>query len=98
MNASTEPTSGLGAPARTATPTPARATSARVAAMSTIFAPGVDFVGPVPSALQAYTQFTAGVGSGAKEPQAAAAFIKFVTAPAAGAVFRAKGMDPVGHR
>jgi molybdate transport system substrate-binding protein len=69
-----------------------------VAAMSTIFAPGVDFVGPVPSALQAYTQFTAGVGSGAKEPQAAAAFIKFVTAPAAGAVFRAKGMDPVAHR
>lgn len=69
-----------------------------VAAIATLFAPGVDFAGPVPSVLQSYIQFTAGVGSGAKEPQAAAAFIKFVTAPAAGAAFRAKGMDPVAHR
>jgi len=69
-----------------------------VGAIATLFAPGVDFAGPVPSALQSYIQFTAGVGSGAKEPQAASAWIKYITAPAAAAAYRAKGMDPVAHR
>jgi molybdate transport system substrate-binding protein len=69
-----------------------------VAAIATLFRPGVDFVGPLPSELQSYTQFVAAVGSGAKEPNAAAAWIKFVTAPAAAAAFKAKGMEPAPQR
>jgi molybdate transport system substrate-binding protein len=68
-----------------------------VAAVATLFAPGLDFVGPLPSELQSYIQFSAGVASGAKEPQAAAALIKFVTAPAAAAAYKAKGME-TAHR
>jgi molybdate transport system substrate-binding protein len=64
-----------------------------VAAVATLFAPGLEFVGPLPSEFQAYIQFSAGVASGAKEPQAAAALIKFVTAPSAAAAYKAKGME-----
>lgn len=65
-----------------------------VGAMATIFAPGVEFVGPLPSELQTYIRFAAGVGTGAKEPQAAVALIKFLTAPAAAPLMKAKGMEP----
>jgi molybdate transport system substrate-binding protein len=65
-----------------------------VAAVATLSAPGVDFVGPLPPELQAYIQFAAGVGTDAKEPTAAAELIKFVTTPAAASVLKAKGMEP----
>jgi molybdate transport system substrate-binding protein len=65
-----------------------------VAAIGALFVPGVDFVGPLPSELQSYTVFVAAVGSSAKEPKAAADFIKFVTAPAAAAAYKTKGMEP----
>lgn len=69
-----------------------------VAAVATLFAPGLQFVGPLPSEFQVYIQFAAGVPSGAKEPQAAGALVKFVTAPAAAAAFKAKGMEPAPQR
>jgi molybdate transport system substrate-binding protein len=69
-----------------------------VAAVATLFAPGVDFVGPLPSELQAYIQFAAAVGTGAKEPQAGAALIQFFTRPEAGPAFKAKGMEPAPRR
>lgn len=69
-----------------------------VAAIATLFAPGIDLVGPIPAELQRYIQFAAGIGAGAKEPQAAAALIKFLTAPAAGSVLKAKGMEPAAQR
>lgn len=69
-----------------------------VSTVTTLFAPGIDFVGPLPSEFQSYNRFAAGVATGAKEPQAAAAFIKFVTAPAAAAAFKAKGMEPAPQR
>jgi molybdate transport system substrate-binding protein len=65
-----------------------------VAAIATLFAPGIDLVGPIPTELQRYIQFAAGIGAGAKEPQAGAALIKFLTAPAAASVMKAKGMEP----
>jgi molybdate transport system substrate-binding protein len=55
----------------------------------------VQLVGPIPSELQNYIVFTAGVGSIAKEANAAAAFIKLLTAPAAGPIIQANGFDPV---
>ena len=69
-----------------------------IAAMATLLTPGLDLVGPLPAELQDYIHFSAAVGAAAKEPQAAAAFIKFVTAPAAAAAYKAKGMEPAAHR
>jgi molybdate transport system substrate-binding protein len=69
-----------------------------VAAMATILTPGVDFVGPLPAELQNYVVFVAGVVGNAKEPKAAADFVKFVTAPAAAAAYKAKGMEPAPQR
>lgn len=57
-------------------------------------APGVEVLGPLPPELQNYTAFHAGVGVGSKDSSAAKALIKFLTTPAAGAVFEAKGQEP----
>jgi molybdate transport system substrate-binding protein len=57
-------------------------------------APGVEVLGPLPPELQSYTAFHAGVASGSKNSSAAKALIKFLTAPSAGAVFKAKGQEP----
>ena len=57
-------------------------------------APGVEVLGPLPDELQNYTVFHAGVGVGSKDSAAAKALIKFLTTPAAGAVFKAKGQEP----
>lgn len=69
-----------------------------IAAIATIPMPGVVLVGPLPAELQSYIHFAAGVSAGAKQPQAGAALIKFVTAPAAAAAFKAKGMEPAPQR
>ena len=58
-----------------------------------IAAPGVEVLGPLPAELQNYTVFHAGVGVGSKDSSAAKALIKFLTTPAAGAVFKAKGQE-----
>ncbi len=55
---------------------------------------GVELVGPFPPELQNYIVFTAGLASAANQPDAAKALIKFLTAPAAIPVFKAKGMEP----
>ena len=55
---------------------------------------GADLVGPLPPDIQLYTVFSAAVGAGAKQPDTAKALIRFLTAPAAAAVFKIKGLDP----
>jgi molybdate transport system substrate-binding protein len=57
--------------------------------------PGVDLVGPIPDELQTKIGFAAGLGKAAKEPEAAKALIRFLTAPAAAVTLRAKGVDPI---
>ena len=59
-----------------------------------IAAPGVDLVGPLPAPIQNYTLFTAGIVTGSKERAAATALMAFVSAPAAQAIWRAKGFEP----
>jgi molybdate transport system substrate-binding protein len=59
--------------------------------------PGVDLVGPVPPSLQNYVMQTGGINATAKQPVAGAAFIKYLTSPAAGAVLKAKGLEPPSH-
>ncbi len=56
--------------------------------------PGVQVAGPLPADIQSYLVLTAGVAADSKDPGAAAAFIKFLTDPAALPVLKAKGMEP----
>ncbi len=56
--------------------------------------PGIDYVGPLPAELQLITVFSAGIQAGAKETDAAKALVSFITAPAAGAVFKKHALDP----
>jgi molybdate transport system substrate-binding protein len=57
--------------------------------------PGGDYVGPLPPEVQKVTVFSAGIAVGAKEPDAARALIKFFTSPAAAAVIKKSGLEPV---
>jgi len=59
-----------------------------------ISVPGVELVGPLPPEVQSYIVLTAGVGTQAKQPEAAAAFIRFLTTPAAAPLIRSKGLEP----
>ncbi len=56
---------------------------------------GIDVVGPLPAELQSVTTFTAGVPTGAGQPEAGRALIAFLTTPAAKSVIKAKGLEPV---
>jgi len=56
--------------------------------------PGIDLVGPLPADIQQITVFSAGLHVAAKQPDAARALVKFLTAPAAAPVIRKKGMEP----
>ena len=55
---------------------------------------GAELVGPLPAEIQVYTDFAAGVGANAKEPEGAMSLIKFLGTPAAVAVIKAKGLVP----
>jgi len=57
---------------------------------------GVTLVGPLPSEIQNYTVYAAGIGAHAKESDAAKALLKTLTSPAAAEVLKSKGMEPVG--
>jgi molybdate transport system substrate-binding protein len=54
---------------------------------------GVELLGTVAPELQKYLVFVAAVGTGAKEPEAAQAFINFLMRPEAIEVIKAKGME-----
>ena len=56
--------------------------------------PGAELVGPLPADIQVNTLFAAGISTAAKNADGAAALIKFITAPPAAAVIKAKGMEP----
>lgn len=55
---------------------------------------GIDVVGPLPDELQATTTITAAVFANARQPDAASAFLAFLSTPATARVFKAKGFDP----
>lgn len=55
--------------------------------------PGIELVGPLPAAIQNYTLLTAAIVASSKQPEAARAFIHYVSSPAAAAVMKAKGFE-----
>jgi molybdate transport system substrate-binding protein len=55
---------------------------------------GVDYVGPLPADIQQFTTFSSGIIAGTKEADVAKALAKFITAPAAAAAFKKRGMEP----
>jgi molybdate transport system substrate-binding protein len=65
-----------------------------VVATRLVDVPGVDVVGPIPAELQTKIGFAAGLAASAKEPDAAKALIRFLTAPSAAATLKAKGVEP----
>lgn len=56
---------------------------------------GVDLVGPLPPEVQKITIFSAGIVTGAKEPEAGRALIKYLASAAAAPVIEKSGLDPM---
>lgn len=55
--------------------------------------PGADLVGPIPAAIQNYTVYAAALSAGARDADAARAFISLLAGEAARAVLKDKGME-----
>jgi molybdate transport system substrate-binding protein len=55
---------------------------------------GAQLVGPLPGELASMTQFTAAIGAGSKQAEAAKSLIVFLTGPDAAPVFKSKGFQP----
>ena len=56
--------------------------------------PGVEWLGWLPPELNNWVVFTGGLSAAAKEPAAGRELLRFLTTPAAVAVFKAKGLEP----
>lgn len=56
---------------------------------------GAQYVGPFPPELQLFSEFSAGVAAASKHRDVAKAFIDTLTTPAAVALFKAAGLEPV---
>jgi molybdate transport system substrate-binding protein len=59
-----------------------------------VHAPGIDFVGPLPDAVQYTTVVTAGLPANADDPVAAEALATFLAGPAAKAALERAGLQP----
>jgi molybdate transport system substrate-binding protein len=55
---------------------------------------GAEILGPLPGNLGSVTLFTAGIATASKAPDAAKAFIRFITGPDAAPVLKAQGFTP----
>jgi molybdate transport system substrate-binding protein len=55
--------------------------------------PTVELAGPLPPAIQNYTQFAPGIVTGSSQADAARALIAFLSSPAAQSVLKAKGFE-----
>jgi molybdate transport system substrate-binding protein len=63
-----------------------------------IHVPGVTFVGTIPSAVQPETFFAGAIAKSAREPDAAIALLRFLTAPEAEPVIKKAGLTPLSER
>ena len=60
-----------------------------------VIAPGVELAGPLPAEIQNTTVMAAGIVASSKAPDAASAFIRFISSPSAAAVLKATGFVAV---
>ena len=60
--------------------------------------PGIDYIGPLPDEVQQVTFFSAGIVTGAAEPDAARELIRFFTSSKAAPVIAKTGLEPVGSK
>ncbi len=58
----------------------------------------LEFVGPLPDEVQQRVFFSAGLATGAPQPEAARQLIRFLAAPAAASIVRSTGMEPAAAR
>lgn len=58
----------------------------------------LDFVGPIPAEVQQTIFFSAGIATGAKEPEAARHLVRFLASAAAAPIVKRTGMDPVAQK
>ena len=65
-----------------------------VVASRIVGVPGVEFIGLIPAEVQTNIGFATGVSSASKEPEAARALVRFLTAPGAEPVLRKTGIEP----
>jgi molybdate transport system substrate-binding protein len=56
--------------------------------------PGIEVLGPLPADISTPTRLVGFVSSHTKDPAAAGTLLKYLSSPAAAAVYRAKGMQP----
>jgi molybdate transport system substrate-binding protein len=73
---------------------PSGAAEIIIVTISVIMEGAAELVGPVPSELQWYNRFAAGVSASAKQAEAAKALIQLLTSASAVPVIRAKGLEP----
>jgi molybdate transport system substrate-binding protein len=66
-----------------------------VVATRIVDVPGVDYVGPIPDAVQTRIGFAAGLSAAARDPAMARALIRYLASPEARATLQAKGVTPV---
>jgi molybdate transport system substrate-binding protein len=59
---------------------------------------GIDVVGPIPAEVQKVTVFSAAVATGARNPQAARALLRFLSSPSAFPAITKSGLEPIGLR
>ena len=57
--------------------------------------PNIEWLGYIPAEIQSWVVFSGGLNTKAKEPEAGRALLKFLTMPAAVAVFKDNGIDQV---
>ena len=55
--------------------------------------PSAEFIGPLPKELQKYVVFTAGVATSTNDLATSRSLLQFMTAPDAGPIFKAKGLE-----
>jgi molybdate transport system substrate-binding protein len=57
--------------------------------------PNIEWLGYIPAEIQSWVVFSGGLNTKAKEPEAGRTLLNFLTTPAAVAVFKDNGIDPV---
>jgi molybdate transport system substrate-binding protein len=60
-----------------------------------VHAKGLQYLGALPAEVQGFTIWSAAVHTGSKEPDAAGAFVKALSAPEAATAIRSSGMEPL---